>query len=135
MSTATQPRMMPERERGLLKAAIGDQPVRLALRTESRIDTGRWLGRSRLWLCITEAELVLLTGSKREHVERAALADCNKSTYCHSSGRLLIAPAEHLRFRSIDLTPTDALLVLRLLKAEAPSGDPNPSQAMENQRA
>ena len=115
MSAATAPYTMNPAEQAALEEQIGGASPRLLLRTRTRVDTGRWLIRSRLWLCVTAGDLVLLAVAKRRYVEKIALSDCRKARYCHASGRLVLEDLEGVRFNHIDMTPTDALNVLSLL--------------------
>lgn len=102
-------------EQQALQDVVGDQPCRLVLRTGTRVDTGRWLKRSRLWLCIVGEELVLLAAARRRYVQKVALSDCRDAMYCHATGRLVLAGCEGLRFNQITLSPTDALTVLGMI--------------------
>lgn len=114
---------------------IGTDPPRLLLRTGTRVDTGRWLGRSSLWLCLTDRDLVLLAVAKRRYVEKVPLADCRNARYCHASGRLVFEGLEGMRFNQIDMSPTDALNVLSLLGQDGKETTEPHSKDTENNRA
>ena len=117
---------LSEQENALLDETLGDASPVLLLRTKTRIDTGRWWRKGRLWLCVTPTEMLLFAASKRRYVQRMALADCKESTYCHTSGALLLQPNEHWRFNTIALAPTDAVAVLQHLKQPTEPTQPSP---------
>ncbi|HLP78149.1 MAG TPA: hypothetical protein VK327_14675, partial [Candidatus Paceibacterota bacterium] len=106
---------MNELERMLLAEAAGNAKARLVLRTGTRADTGRWWKPSPVWLCVTNDEAIVLSVSRRRHLERIRIAECGTSSYNHATGELFLAPAESLRFRNLRMKPSDALRVLSLL--------------------
>lgn len=105
-------------ENALLDESLTRDSPRLLLRTKTRIDTGRWLRRSALWLCVTDAQMLLFAVSKRRYVQQLPLAECKATQYCHTSGALLLQPSDHWRFNTIALPPTDALKVIQHLESE-----------------
>jgi hypothetical protein len=109
---------MNQLEQQLLSDSVGKDDYRLLLRTKTRIDTGRWWRKTPLWLCVMEDELVLLSVSRRRYIERLSLSDSQQTHYNHSTGELVIEPAESLQYNCCDLSPRDALRVLNLLKIE-----------------
>jgi len=109
---------MNQLEQQLLRDNVGDAEPRLRLLTNTRIDTGRWWRKTRLWLCVMEDELVLLSVSRRRYFERRPLAESKQTHYNHSTGELVIEPAETLQYNNCNLTPRDALRVLNFLKTE-----------------
>lgn len=131
---ATAPAMKP-RERQALDAQLAGERPRLLLRTRTRIDTGRWLGRSPIWLCVADTKLVLLAVSKRGYTQQSALPDCSDAWYCHTTGQLVLEPAPGLRFSRLSLTPEDALRVLHLIEQGTPHGSPTQANATENNGA
>lgn len=130
----TQAAMGP-REQALLRAEIGDSAPALVLRSDTRVDTGGWLRKSPLWLCVTGQALVLLAAARRKYVQRIPLSDCTDSRYSHATGQLVIAPTEALRFRHVSMPPDMALRVLRLLNPDQASTASPVSQETENSRA
>lgn len=113
-------------ESALLDESLGDASPVLLLRTKTRIDTGRWLRKSALWLCVTQEHMLLFATSKRRYVQQMPLADCKGSTYCHTSGALLLQPSDHWRFNTITLLPTDAVAVLQHLDNAKTQTQPSP---------
>lgn len=105
-------------EQQLLRENVGDDEPRLQLRTQSKIDTGCWWRKSPLWLCVMADELVLLSVGRRRYFERLPLSDSQQTHYNHSTGELVIEPAESLQYNRCALTPRDALSVLNFLKSE-----------------
>jgi hypothetical protein len=105
-------------EQQLLRDNVGAAKPRLQLRTKTRIDTGRWWRKTPLWLCVMEDELVLLSVSRRRYFERLPFSQSEATHYNHSTGELVIEPAEALQHNRCALTPRDALRVLKFLKSE-----------------
>jgi hypothetical protein len=102
----------------LLRDKVGAAEPKLQLRTKTRIDTGRWWRKTRLWICVMEDELVLLSVSRRRYFERLPLSESHQTHYNHSTGELVIEPAESLQYNCCALSPRDALRVLNFLKTE-----------------
>jgi len=105
-------------EHQLLLQETGSAEPRLCLRSETRIDTGRWWRGSPVWLCVTDDELVSLAVTRRRHFARIPLADCQASHYNHATGELVIKPGESLPLNNFKLSPSDALRILELLNTE-----------------
>ena len=105
-------------EHQLLQLEAGPAGPRLCLRTATRIDTGRWLRRSPLWLCATADELITLAVSRRRYLARIPLAECHASYYNHATGELVIEPAESLPIKHIKLSLAEALRILEILNPE-----------------
>lgn len=103
---------LSEPEDALLLEALTGRVPRLLLRSSTRIDTGSWLRRTPLWLCVTQTELLLFAASKRRYLQRNPLIECKGTQYCHTTGSLQLQPTDHWRFKTIALPPTDALKVL-----------------------
>ena len=110
---------MNKKEQELLRMEAGDAEPRLCLRSDTRIDAGRWFRRSPLWLCVMADELVLLAVARRRFSARVPIADCPSTHYNHATGELVIEPAESLKFNRIAMTPGDALRVLNLMNIKA----------------
>ena len=102
-------------ERHLLNTAIGGVEPRLLLQSNTRVDTGRWLRRSRLWLCITDTDVVVLAASRRQYIQVYPIHDCQDSHFCHSTGELVITANEEREFNRLAMDPTDALDALGAL--------------------
>jgi hypothetical protein len=105
-------------EKQLLRDQIGAAEPRLQLCTKAKIDTGRWWRKSPLWLCVMDDELVLLSVSRRRYIERLPLSASQQTHYNHSTGELVIEPADSLQYNRAALSPRDALRVLKFLKSK-----------------
>lgn len=110
---------MNPQEQQLLNETIGNAGTQLCLRTNTRIDTGRWWRRSPVWLCIAGGDLVMLAVARRHYVERIAIADCPVSHYNHATGELVIEPGETLHLNQFKLPPREALRMLKFLNPES----------------
>jgi hypothetical protein len=102
-------------ERTILKSEIGDAKPRLAVRSKTRVDAGRWWRRTRLWVCVTDHDVVVLVAARRCHIECVPIAQCQGSYYCHTTGQLVINAGEQLRFSRLAMSPVDGLRVLGAL--------------------
>lgn len=135
MSATTVPPNLPKLEAQLLRDEAGGSEPRLTLRTQTRVDTGRWLKRSRLWLCVIDDDVVLLAASKRRYFEKITLADCRDSYYSHPTGQLVLEPLEAARYKQIQMSPTDALRFLELIQQSDLTPHPPQGNATENRLA
>lgn len=109
-------RRLNRRERAILNAETGGAGVRLAVRSQTRIDAGRWWRRTPLWVCVTDHDVVVLAAARRQYMQRVPVDDCQGSHYCHTTGELVIETDEDLRFRRLAMSPVDGLRVLQTLK-------------------
>ena len=102
-------------ERALLNAETNGEEPRLAVRSKTRIDAGRWWRRTRLWVCVTDHDVVVLAAARRRYIQRVPIPDCQGSHYCHTTGELVIEAGEDLRFNRLAMSPVDGLRVLEAL--------------------
>ena len=109
---------MNRKEQQLLQEEIGDTVTLLQVRTRTRIDVGLWWRRKRIWLCLTDRELVLLAIGRRRYYEHAALADCIDTHYNPTSGELVIASDNPLRHPRLRMPASTALEVIDLIKSQ-----------------
>ena len=126
---------MNKRERALLDAETSGTTPLLMLRTQTCVDTGGWLRRSSLWLCVTETEIILFAIGRRLYSERIALTVARDSWYCHTTGQLVIEPGGQLRFNRVDLSPTDAMQVLTHIKTGSATMESSPTSVPETKYA
>ena len=110
---------MNKLEKHLLHSVVGEVEPNLAVRSRTRIDTGRWWWPTRSWLCVMPDELVMLTVSRRRYLERVPLSDCADTYYCHATGSLVIEPVEGLKCNRFKMAPLQALEVLKMVKPES----------------
>ena len=85
------------------------------METNSKVDTGSWLGKRNIRAIVTPEELFLIALGKRPLVERAQLEDCTDSRYNPSSGEMILAPATSLRNRELSLPPLEAMKLMKAL--------------------
>lgn len=119
-------------ERNILSAEIGAVERQLVVRSNTRIDTGRWWGRTPLWVCVTEHDVVVFAAARRTYLQRFRLADCGNSHYCQVTGELVIEVGEDLQFSRLAMSPTDALRVLDALESGASASVATFAGASEN---
>jgi hypothetical protein len=98
----------------LLEASGGQEPI-LCLKTQTRIDAGRWWWPTPVWLCVMHDAVILLAVARRRYLERVTLKECAASMYCHATRELVLSPVEGLEVSRLSLSPAEALQVLRVL--------------------
>lgn len=101
-------------ERELLREQVGEAQPRLAVRTSTKVDGGRWWRRTPAWICVMAEEVVLLAIARRRFVERRSIKDCAGSYFNHSTGELVI-PDESLELNHFAISPSLAIRLLNLL--------------------
>ncbi|MBT3295369.1 MAG: hypothetical protein HN919_20040 [Verrucomicrobia bacterium] len=111
---------MNQLERQLLQETTGGVEPQLAVRSRTRIDTGRWWWPTRAWVCVMADELVVLGVSRRRYVARAPLVECAATHYCHTTGELVIGPCEELEFSRLRVSPREALELMKAMKLKEP---------------
>jgi len=112
------------REYRLLKSELGGDPKPLmTVRSTSRVDTGGWLWRRRLWVCVSERLVTVLAASRRTYVQSVPRVDCQDSRYCHTTGELILSAGEELRFSRLAMKPADALRVLEAITQTSTTED------------
>lgn len=88
----------------------------LVMQTETRVDTGGWTGKPRLWLALCGEKLLVAADGRRPYLEQAARAGLGESCYCHVTGVLLLAPAHGMRARSLRIPPLEGRRVLQWIQ-------------------
>ncbi len=107
----------------------GAQPL-VRVQSRTRIDTGSWLCKRPVWICVYETELILLAVSRRRFIERFKLSDIADSHYNHMTGEFVIYPVEGLRYDSFRVSAREALEIMQCFKSiPQPSNQPIPSVA------
>ena len=87
----------------------------LILESQSKVDTGGWVGKKNIRVIVTPEELFLIALGKRPLVEYAQLEDCTESRFIPSSGEMVLAPATSLRNRELSLPPLEAMKLMKAL--------------------
>lgn len=106
---------MNEVEQAVLKHEVGEVSPRLCIRSDTRIDGGRWWRPVPLWLLVLDDELVLLAAGRRRFVGRIPLAEAGESHFDHQKGALVIAPCEGWPVNHVAVKASEAIRVLRFL--------------------
>lgn len=84
----------------------------LIIQTGTRVDTGSWFGKSRLWVGVCGDILRVAAEGRRPYLERVARRDLGASCYCHVTGALLLAPAHGVRAHALRLSPLEGRQLL-----------------------
>lgn len=110
---------MDEAERRLLdECRAGGLPVFFLARSDSSVDTGAWLKKSRVWIAALGSELALFAAGKRPWLAKIPFANLGESFYNHVTGELALAPAAGLSLSSFKLSPRDGYQALAQIYKE-----------------
>ena len=110
---------MDAKEQELLQTEFGeDLEPRISLRSQTKVDTGGWLGDRPIWVSVTEDEIFLCAAGKRPFLERVNLQDCTDSHYNPSTGEVVIAPTEALMCNQLAFHPGEAMELLAAIGIE-----------------
>lgn len=89
----------------------------LVVRTRTRVDTGLWRGRARVWAVCLRRSLLLLASGRRPYVEELPYAGLRESIYNHVTGELDLAPAEPTA-ATLKVAPADGYRMMAQICAE-----------------
>jgi hypothetical protein len=109
---------MSKAERRMAEDFLADEEVLLAVRTDSRVDVGSWLGPGRLWAFALRHELALIARGPRPHTERIPFSCLQESTYNPVTGELVLAPAQHHNARGLRMPPVEGYQMLAQILAD-----------------
>lgn len=110
---------MDTKELDLLQTELGeDIEPRTSLRSQTKVDTGGWLGDRPIWVSVTEDEMLLCAAGKRPFFERVQLQDCTDSHYNPGTGEVIIAPSEALMCNQLAFKPGEAMELLTAIGIE-----------------
>ncbi len=115
---------MAHGERRLAEAFLGADEVLFAVRTESRVDVGRWRGPGRLWAFALRDCLALVAHGPRPYTERIPYSRIRESTYNPVTGELVLAPPHHLRVKGLAMAPLEGYHMLAQIHKEAMADAP-----------
>lgn len=110
-------------EQTLLDELAAGEKVRLLLPTSTKLDTGNWLMRGKVWAACTDDRLLLLAAGRRPHSEAVAFAQLYESLYNHVTGQLVLAPAPKTQVRGLSLTASAAKSLLARFQTKSQSND------------
>lgn len=104
--------LMTPSERKLLEDVCGNEPVLVLFKSDSFVDTGGWLRRSRVWVGATAKELVLLAFGRKPFFQKTTFQVLRESLYNHVTGELVLAPAGELTLNSVKVPPLEGCQLL-----------------------
>jgi hypothetical protein len=107
-------------ERRVAQEALVGRDVLVAVRTRSKADTGGWLRQRAVWAFALADELVLVAAGRDPYVEHIPFAELGESVYNAVTGELALAPAPHVRVRSLRMTPADGYQMLAQIYCKEP---------------
>ena len=103
--------MTPREQRLYANVLSGAAPMLLLL-TESLTDVGQWLWKSRVWLAVTDAAVVMFASGRRPLIQQVPFKHVQESLYNHVTGELVLAPDRKFRLGSVRLPPVEGYQVL-----------------------
>jgi hypothetical protein len=99
-------------ERSLVDGLVAGHPLFWFGPTRTRVDVGWWFRKARVWLGVSDTELLLLADGKNPFVEKAPLADLGEAQYNVITGELVLEPAPSLSLKKVVLSAIEAGQVL-----------------------
>ena len=90
-----------------VESIIDEAEVFHVRRTDTKVDVGYWLGKRRLWACVTEGELLLFARGRRPYIERIPLAELRESRDRELDMPRLLLPAVQVNMRGGELPPAE----------------------------
>ena len=115
--------ILQEKEQELLRSKLDREitPM-LILESQSKVDTGGWVGKKNIRVIVTPEELFLIALGKRPLVEYIPMQDCAQSRYNPSSGEIILAPAKSLKNHELSFPPLEAMKLLKALGVRETAG-------------
>ena len=115
--------ILQEKEQELLRSKLDREitPM-LILESQSKVDTGGWVGKKNIRVIVTPEELFLIALGKRPLVEYIPMQDCAQSRYNPSSGEIILAPAKSLKNHELSFPPLEAMKLLKALGVSESTG-------------
>lgn len=104
-------RMTPS-ERRLLEAVCGSGRVLTVFQSETRTGVGLWLIERRIWVVVTDTDVVLLAAGRKPLAQAIAFPHLHASLYNPVTGELVLAPDRGFRVGRVKLPPLESNQVL-----------------------
>lgn len=94
----------------LLKSveASASDNVYFCVKTQTKVDVGRWMRKSRVWAIGLSDHLALVARGRNGLAERIPYEQLRESVYNHVTGTLVLAPHELPAVKTLKLNPVDA---------------------------
>lgn len=99
--------LLTPRERKLFTELCGPEEVILLLLSESAVDVGHWIFKSRLWACATPTELVLFAAGRKPLIQKVPFQHIQESLYNHVTGELVLAPNRKFKLSQVRFSPVE----------------------------
>jgi hypothetical protein len=106
---------MNELEQQLLEEESNGVEPTVVIRSQTRIDTGRWWRPTPVWISVVGNELLMLAVSRRRYVARLPIDTAKDTYFCHTTGELVVKPDEDLTYSRLRMTPKQTLSVLNAM--------------------
>jgi len=101
-----------------LAERLGGATPRFATRTGTRVDTGYWGYRPRLWVAVTDDTVLLHAPGKAPYDQALPLADLGGSFYNHVTAAFVLAGEDAQPLHTLKLDPTRGRALRQSLKRE-----------------
>ena len=84
--------------------------------TDTLMDVGGWLCKKRICVSTKPDGLLLFAQGKTPYKEHIPFQKLQDSIYNHTTGELVIAPAEEAQTKSLKMSPLNATRILKYIK-------------------
>ncbi len=111
--------------RAQAETLLDGEPVLVAVKSRTRVDTGGWTGGRRVWACVQAGRLALFAPGPRPLAQRIAYGDLGESVYNHVTGELVLAPAPEAPCRLLRVAPLDGYQLLAQILGTESREDPH----------
>ncbi|MCH7725045.1 MAG: hypothetical protein IH991_00990 [Planctomycetes bacterium] len=91
-----------------IAAPTSGDGVYFCVKTQTKVDVGRWMRKSRVWAIGLTDHLALVARGRDGLAERIPYEQLRESVYNHVTGTLVLAPHELPTVKSLKLNPVDA---------------------------
>jgi hypothetical protein len=81
--------------------------------TRTRVDVGSWWGKRKVHATLAADGLRLSANGCRPYHEQISWGELTDSLYNHTTGELVLAPAEEARIKRLKVSPLDATQILK----------------------
>jgi hypothetical protein len=83
--------------------------------TRTRVDTGSWFCKRRVWAYVLDGRLVLMARGRRPLIENIPFDQLRDSLYNHVMGEVVLGPAEGVDVTRLRMSPLEAKRLLECI--------------------
>lgn len=83
---------------------------------------GRWFVKGRVWICVTDNDLIVCAAGRKPFIEKVSLHDVADSFYNAITGELVFQPADVFSLKKVGIAPHDAHTVISAARFKGRGG-------------